>query len=258
MEYFRKFEECPKIVLMAAHIGSNEFNKSGIKLGLKNIRIMTGINSFLYDYSKKKGIPLEVFFYSTSEVYGSLNSVNDVITTSSPTPPVKAGVPRFRYSYGKLSEEKTLSRMYKEKVLSHLVIFRPFNVSGRFQRRGVLFQMVKDAIRTGTISYSGDTTRTITPVGLANLTAVNHIARDSGFEIVNIADPRFSVTMKQLALSVKDYMKTRHHKTCSIVEKEPDKYIRYRHVSQLMDESNRNMLEPVIDDVYREVVSNGR
>ena len=187
-----------------------------------------------------------------------MSSVDGKITTESETPKVSQEIPRFRYSCGKRSEENSLKRMYNDKNISHLVIFRPFNVSGRFQRRGVLFQMVKDAIKTGTIAYSDDTTRTITPVGTANLMALEHISRDSGYEIVNMADSRFSLTMERLAELVKDYMKKKHHKICSTTIREPDKYIRYRHVSPLMDGFDDEIMESVIDDVYREVVSNGR
>ena len=258
LEYFRKFKDIPKIVLLASHIGSVEFNNNGVALGRKNNRIMTSINTFLEEYSRLKAKPLEVFFYSTSEVYGSLSSMREKITTESETPKVSQEIPRFRYSCGKRSEENTLKRMYDENILSHLVIFRPFNVSGRFQRRGVLFQMLKDAVKTGTIVYSGDTTRTITPVGTANMMALEHISKNSGYEIVNMADPRFSITMEKLAECVKDYMKKKRHKICSMVAREPDKYIRYRHVSNLMEGFDKEIMDEVIDDVYREVSANGR
>ena len=258
LEYFRKFKEIPKIVLLASHIGAVEFNDNGIALGWKNNRIMTNINTFLEEYSKLKNKPLEVFFYSTSEVYGSLSSIDGKITIESDTPKVSQEIPRFRYSCGKRSEENSLKRMYNDKIISHLVIFRPFNVSGRYQRRGVLFKMLKDAIKTGTIVYSGDTTRTITPVGTANMIALEHINRNTGYEIVNMADPRFSITMEHLAELVKDYMRKKHHKICCTVAREPDKYIRYRHVSALMEGFDSEIMESIIDDVYREVVSSGR
>lgn len=63
-------------------------------------------------------------------------------------------------------------------VISHFKILCPFNVYGKGQARGVIYDMIESALKRNEISFSDDTTRTFTDVELASKLAVDAILSD--------------------------------------------------------------------------------
>lgn len=126
-----------------------------------------------------------VVYASTSEVYDKCaEDGSHTIVVS----PMRGG--RSLYSQVKLIGETKL--LYARKHSPHIssaAICRLFNVSGKRQKRGVMYGMVKSAIDAHAIYYMADTTREITFVQ----DAVRQLA-DCG---LNSIDGTFDVTSKQ-------------------------------------------------------------
>ena len=249
-----KMPTSPKVVFMASKIGSREFETNGIELGHANVVMHTIFHTFLSDYKKKTGKSLDVSFFSTSEVYGDCNGPETFLTTESKLGQFPGNVPRFSYALEKMSMEKSLHLALTKGTISRLSILRPFNVSGRYQRRGVLYSMVKAGLRNGTIEYAENTTRTITPVTSAIPQMLGAIFSEETWVTKNIVDPLCSLTMVHLAEIVARHLNERHHRKCKLRKVAQDKYIRYRQVSSVDSFSDiDNYLSNTIEDVVREV-----
>lgn len=155
---------------------------------------------------------------------------------------------RYLYSKTKADMEKDLTELKKAGKLRFLKILRPFNVSGKGQRRGVLYEMVKSAANSGKIKYMLDTTRSITDIDFASAAAVDRILAECDIS-TNIAD-NCSVELKTIAQRIAEYFGN----DVALEETEPDKYMRYRQVSKIESCNpvvNRK-LDKIIDDIASE------
>lgn len=180
-ELGRKQERIP-IFMLAANVGAIEFNSSPIALADQNYMIDVETLNMLQAVQNAK---FSVVYASTSEVYDECaeDGSHRIIVS-----PARGG--RSLYSQVKLVGETKLLHIRKQSsCISSAAICRLFNVSGKHQRRGVVYGMVKSAIDAHAIYYMADTTREITFVQ----DAVRQLA-DCG---LNGIDGTFDVTSKQ-------------------------------------------------------------
>lgn len=180
-ELSRKQERIP-VFMLAANVGAIEFNNSPIALADQNYMIDTETLNMLQTVRNAK---FSVVYASTSEVYDECaENGSHSITVN----PIRGG--RSLYSQVKLIGETKLLHIRKQpSCISSAAICRLFNVSGKHQKRGVVYGMVKSAIDVHAIYYMTDTTREITFVQ----DAVRQLA-DCG---LNGIDGTFDVTSKQ-------------------------------------------------------------
>ena len=200
------------------------------------------------------GLDYDVTFYSTSEIYGSLYSKERVISDSSKAK--TTGVGRGLYSSQKLDAELSLLSSVGENGMARVKIIRPFNVSGKYQRRGVVYEMVKSAFENGSIWFSDDTYRSFTSIGYASKTAADIILSDDVVVEKNISE-NLTFSMEEIASLIRDEIGDDEIK---IVRKEPDAAMRYRQTrlySTMGDEEvsrMRKIISDVICDYVNEVV----
>lgn len=217
------------IVILASKIGVDLFISDPVSSAKYNEQI----HKFIYDAivfaSKKYSKSYNVTYYSTSEIYGSLNSINDVITENTPYDFIK-GHDRYLYSYVKLQAESDYYKLNYEQpeIVSFVKIIHPFNIYGKNQKRGVVYNMIRTALNKKIICYNDDTTRTMTGLKLASKMSVDSILSDKNHHI-NVADNRCSLSMKSLAYIIKDILNL---DDVNIISYLSDKFIQYRHTSK--------------------------
>lgn len=213
------------VVMLAAKIGREIFETDPDTNADYNKRIFMNVVSAMdlaSDRFKKK---FDVTYYSSSEVYGSMKSRNDIITTN--TPPNVNQIGRGKYAYEKLHAENYLRKMYNSnQVIENLKIIRPFNVSGRYQQRGVLFDMVKSLKTKNEIWFSDDTTRTLTSADYAKRVGVDIILSNKS-TLVNLSE-NVSMDMHDLACMVVCALNS---DVDFLMRKPVDKSIQYRQTS---------------------------
>lgn len=224
------FKDATHVVMLAAYVGSKLFNSSAAKPAAAANSKMTQVFLQLLEHcSQKLGKSFDVTYYSTSEVYGSMDSEDDFITEET-TPHGTPHFPRFRYAYNKFEAEQILrlQQLSQPNMISCFKALRPFNVYGKGQTRGVIYDMVKSALKDNEISFADDTTRTFTDIELASKMAVDAILSNQN-ELKNVADPRNSLTLEAVAHIVNDVLGL----DCKFTRLDPDPYIRYRQVSNV-------------------------
>lgn len=140
-----------------------------------------------------------VSWFSTSETYGS--SIKP-IKPSKTKPDIDWKQARSLYAQCKLAGETAFIELHKRGCVNKLRIFKPFNVFGAEQRRGVVWSMVKSALEEGTVRYSDKTDRTLTPASYFADAVYESLTSSEPFASVDIAKPEYSVTMKLLAETV--------------------------------------------------------
>ena len=244
------------VVILASKIGANLFISDPVTSAKYNEQI----HKFIYDAivfaSKKYSKGYNVTYYSTSETYGSLNSINNVITENTPYDFIK-GHDRYLYSYVKWQAESDYMKLNYEhpEIVSSVKIIHPFNVYGKNQKRGVVYDMIQTALSKKTIGYSDDTTRTITGLKFASKRSVDSILSDKNHHI-NVADNRCSLSMKSLAYIIKDVLNL---DDVNIISCLPDKFIQYRHTSkpdtniELAKEVMRDEILELADQIKQEI-----
>ena len=224
------FNDATHIVMLAAYVGAKLFNSSAAKpAAAANSKMTQVFLQLLTYYSQKFGKSFDVTYYSTSEVYGSMESRDDFITEET-TPHGIPHFPRFRYAYNKFETEQLLrlQQLSHPDMILHLKVLRPFNVYGKGQTRGVIYDMICSALKDNMIPFSDDTTRTFTDIELASKAAVDTILSNQN-ELKNVADPRNSLTLEAVAHIVNNVLGS----DCKFTRLEPDPYIRYRQVSNI-------------------------
>ena len=237
------------IVILASKIGVDLFISDPISSAKYNEQI----HKFIYDAivfaSKKYSKKYNVTYYSTSETYGSLNSINDVITENTPYDFIK-GHDRYLYSYIKCQAETDYMKLNYEhpEIVSSIKIIHPFNIYGKNQKRGVIYNMIKSALNKKIICYNDDTTRTMTGLKLASKLSVDSILSNKNHHI-NVADNRCSLSMKSLAYIIKDILNL---DDVNIISYLPDKFIQYRHTSK--PDTNIELSKEVMRDEILELV----
>lgn len=237
------------IVILASKIGVDLFISDPISSAKYNEQI----HKFIYDAivfaSKKYSKKYNVTYYSTSETYGSLNSINDVITENTSYDFIK-GHDRYLYSYVKCQAETDYYKLNYEhpEIVSSVKIIHPFNIYGKNQKRGVIYNMIKSALNKKIICYNDDTTRTMTGLKLASKLSVDSILSNKNHHI-NVADNRCSLSMKSLAYIIKDILNL---DDVNIISYLPDKFIQYRHTSK--PDTNIELSKEVMRDEILELV----
>lgn len=244
------------IVILASKIGANLFISDPVASAKYNEQI----HKFIYDVivfaSKKFSKSYNVTYYSTSETYGSLDSIDDIITENTPYDFIK-GHDRYLYSYVKWQAESNYMKLNYEhpEIVSSIKIIHPFNIYGKNQKRGVVYDMIRTALSKKTIYYSNDTTRTMTGLKLASKLSVDSILSNKNHHI-NVADNRCSLSMKSLAYIIKDVLNLND---VNIISCLPDKFIQYRHTSkpdtniELAKEVMRDEILELADQVKQEI-----
>lgn len=236
------------VVILASKIGANLFMSDPVASAKYNEQI----HKFIYDAivfaSKKYSNSYNVTYYSTSETYGSLNSIDDIITENTPYDFIK-GHDRYLYSYVKWQAESDYMKLNYEhpEIVSSIKIIHPFNIYGKNQKRGVVYKMIKNALSKNVITYADDTTRTLTGLTLASKKSVDVILSNSN-QHANIADDRCSLTMKSLAYIIKDILNLTN---AEIVKCSPDELIRYRHTSK--PDINLELIRSIMRDEVLEL-----
>lgn len=128
--------------------------------------------------------------------------------------------------------------------IGNLKIIRPFNVSGKHQRRGVVFDMVKDAVENGKIWYSMNTTRTLTSSEFAKSRSADLILSDKS-GVFNLSEG-ITLTMEALANEIRD----RIGGSIELEAREADPQIQFRQTTRLSEGYDRDKLAGIIDEVY--------
>ena len=226
----KHFEAATHVVMLAAYVGAKLFNSNAATpAAAANSKMMQVFLQLLTRYSQKFGKSFDVVYYSTSEVYGSMESKDDFITEEA-TPHINMSSARFGYAYNKFEAEQLLriQQLSRPNMISHLKVLRPFNVYGKGQTRGVIYDMISSALNDNEISFSNDTTRTFTDIEFASKMAVDVILSNQN-ELKNIADPRNSLTLEAVAHIVNNVLGS----DCKFIRLIPDPYIRYRQVSPI-------------------------
>lgn len=241
--------EYSHVVHLASIVGIEVFNSEPEYGAAVNAQIYKNFIKALnlaYDFLQEK-TGFDVTFYSTSEVFGGMRSKYDYITNDSPYRFDRSSQ-RYLYSKTKTDMEKKLAELKKAGKLRFLKILRPFNISGKGQKRGVLYEMIKSAALSGKIKYMFDTTRSITDIDFASAAAADCILakRDVSMNIVD----NCSVELETIARRIAEYFGN----GVELEEIEPDKYMRYRQVSKIESGNpvvNRK-LDKIIDDIASE------
>lgn len=214
------------VVMMAARLGAELFENDPIPPYLENKAINEKCIETILNFSNPTS-KFHISFYSTSEVYGNVDPTN-VPETLLPTIDPLYG--RSLYAQEKLATETVLNCLRDAKKIASLRVFRPFNVSGKWQRRGVVHGMVKSAVCCNKIKYVSGQTREITFVQDATKMALDAIlSREEGiFDLTS----QNHISLKDLAWSIKDVLAMSHPlKYASVtVEEDPpiDSYIKTR------------------------------
>jgi nucleoside-diphosphate-sugar epimerase len=245
-------EDVTHIVILASKIGKTLFETSAKSSGYYN----TCLHNFMYDAideaSTLYGKPYNVTYYSSSEVYGNLNSINDVITENSPFQFIEND-DRYLYSMVKHKAENDYVRLHYNypNIISSLKILYPFNIYGKNQKRGVVYEMIKSALKYNRIFFNKNTTRTMTGLKLASEMACSYILSDDDI-YKNIADNRCSLTLKSLAHIIGDVLNINNieYHECS-----EDNFIQYRHTSKPDEdiELSKSIMKDEIIELYEEI-----
>lgn len=238
------------IIMLAARIGAKLFDASPIEPFNENLAIdsmtLKTLKSIYADYRTK----FKVLYASTSEVYGSLDNVNGVASNRITVDPSYG---RSLYAQEKLLFETLLQyeRDSENGCISSLAICRFFNVSGKWQKRGVVYEMVKSAVEKKSICYSVGASREITFVQDAIHQLVDLITTDQ-------ADGTFDITSKQhimlsdLAKCIREVLSMNDPLARSIgIEKDfYDSYIKNRGTTNVMksDDELKHFIEKLISN----------
>lgn len=234
------------VVFLAAKVGRNLFNADPIPSAKYNKRILDNVISNMEYIHTKYNKLYDVTFYSTCEIYGSQKSPNDLITVY--TEPSFIDDNRKMYSIQKYNTESELGFLFNfYDYLSNLKIIRPFNVSGKHQRRGVVYDMVESAYKHNTIWYNDDTTRTLTSAKYAQNESTNIILSEEHGRY-NLSE-NITVYMEELANEIANVVGNVKNESIELVKQPPDNKIRYRQTSLPDGTYDKNKLRGIILEV---------
>lgn len=246
-----ELEKTTHVVLLAAKIGRILFRLKPVESAFANKMIFDNVMKAIDAANTRYGRKYDFTFYSTSEIFGSVGKT-DMITLQSKPRPLMLKTPRKAYANQKFMSEKYLKRILdSETLFSRLKIIRPFNVSGKHQRRGVVYDMIYDALKTHHMWYSTDTTRTITSADYAKRLSVDAIMSEERLVECNLSE-NITVSMETLAETIRDVI---GDKTITLVKRPPDKEIRFRQTSMVDDTTTNQIgiLKKCIADIIEEM-----
>jgi len=231
------------VVLLAARVGRGLFDaKNGnfispIVHAEQNHAISFNVAHALTKrfYAGKQSV--DFTYYSSSEVYGSGNecSFPDSMNFN-----INVRNPRSLYAIEKLADETMFRSLRELGAISHLKVLRPFNVSGTGQKRGVVFEMFRDAFTKKSIWFSKDTVRTLTDIDYASKRGVDAILRASD-KTMNVVDPNGNVMMCNLAFMIGEAVEKITGEKVKVVEEKRDPSIEIRCIDYPDGESNTHV-----------------
>lgn len=119
------------VVILASKLGIDLFNVNPVPASEYNASIHKFTLDAIVAASKLYKKPYDVTYYSTSEVYGSLENKYDVITERAPYNFIENS--RYLYSYVKYKAESDYFKLNYEhpEIVSNVKIVHPFNVYGK-------------------------------------------------------------------------------------------------------------------------------
>lgn len=187
------------IVMMAAQLGASLFESTPIAPFYYNSLVNQRCIQTILQHADK--VQTHVTFYSTSEVYGNSGLSG---FKSAGALYVDPAYGRSLYAQEKLVAETILNSLRQKGAIASLRVLRPFNVSGKHQKRGVVYEMVKSAIQDHTIFYAKDQSRDITFVQDATQYAIDMILsrQDGMFDVTS----HNHIMLKDLAYCIKGAM----------------------------------------------------
>ena len=249
-----KLKGITHVFLLASKIGANLFNKTPIEPYFDNTSILYNCVDAIQIASEKYKRKYHIVWYSSSEVFGSIEPEKLILNDSS----VKLNMndARTLYSIVKLTGELLLTQMYKEEQINSLTILRLFNISGKYQRRGVLFDMINSALSSKQIEFSDKTTRTITSVKcMIDETFDTVFKNTNGVVYKNITEDNNSLYMEDLAKMVSNYLISKNIvDKIDLIKNKPDKFLQYRHTGDISKHNiNKVEFNKIISDVFEEV-----
>ena len=248
-----ELEDADCIAVLAAKLGIKLFAESPVSAAAANHAIDQNVLAALKAASKKYSKKYNVTYFSSSELYGSMKSENDLISDATE---YNFNIPTDRQLYAKMKYEAEVA--FKDELdsedsaLNFFKVLRPFNVYGKNQKRGAVFEMVKSAIADNEICYSADTTRTFTDISFFSEEAAKMIVAEKSYN-KNIADARCTLHMKTVARIVNDVLSL----DCRLVEMPADNLVQYRQVSPLNTdyEEVKQIMAPHILDIAKQIRS---
>lgn len=216
------------ILLMASKVGAKLFKAFPVASWIENSRMLANMVEATEVAGRSLG---SVSWFSTSETYGSSwRKIENGKTAFK----LDYSNPRSLYSQCKLAGETAFTSLLECGCLEKLRIFRPFNVFGPEQRRGVVYEMVVSAIRDKRVYYSAKTNRTLTPASYFAEAAGRSILSGKTFEEVDVSVPDYSVTMEVLAKTITAILKRNGFvDEVEIEEDRPDAAVRSRHTGRV-------------------------
>ena len=165
------------IDLIDAH--KDSFLNDMIKMNLK-------VFNLVKKHNKK------IVFFSTSEVYKECENAveTDDLTVGSPD------TPRWGYASGKLTSE-----FLCKSLCPQCVIVRPFNISGRGDRKGVLSSFIQHIKNDKDIIVHGDGTQTRAFCDVRDLVGFLNVVNTQKFngQIYNVGNPKNISSILELA-----------------------------------------------------------
>jgi nucleoside-diphosphate-sugar epimerase len=221
-----ELKDVTHVVLLAAKIGRKLFNEHPIENCQINERIFNNVIESIKNIHRKHNKKFDFIFYSTSEVYGSITR-DSIITPETPFKLNDEG--RGLYANQKAKSEEVLKKLLHDSdIFNSVKIIRPFNISGKYQKRGVVYDMINDALNKKRIWYNSDTIRSFTSDIYAKKRAVDIIIDDSSNLIVENLSEHITVDMKTVA----NIIKTIVGDEVKLYETESDSIIQYRQTSR--------------------------
>lgn len=241
------FQNYPNIVLLASKIGAKLFQDKPQQSADENQHIFDNVIQAIIENNK----PISFSYYSTCEIFGSRQSKDDFITEQSTICPLKSL--RRLYSEVKYHAEHRLIELATSmpNVFVEYKIFRPFNVSGKHQKRGVIYDMIKSAMSNHTIYYSANTTRTFTPIELASKMACDAML-SHGNQICHLVDYQNSIYMQTLAMMILEILEQKHGiHDIQLIEQHPDRDVQFRNVSAVdkFKTEMKTKIVKIVDDI---------
>ena len=246
-----ELEDADCVAVLAAKLGIKLFAKSPVSAATANHTIDQNVLASLKAASKKYSKKYNVTYFSSSELYGSMKSENDLISDATE---YNFNIPTDRQLYAKMKYEAEVAFKNEldsaDSTLNFFKVLRPFNVYGKNQKRGAMFEMVKSALLNNVIYYSASTVRTFTDIRFFSKEAAEMIVAEKSYS-KNIADARCTLCMNTAARIVNDVLGL----DCSLVEMPADKLVQYRQVSLLNTnyEEVRQIMVPHILDIAKQI-----
>lgn len=121
------------VVVLASKIGIELFNTDPVSASKYNALIHEFVLDAIKTAAKHYKQAYNVTYYSTSEVYGSLQNKDDVITEHTPYSFIQNNN-RYLYSYVKHQAETDYFKLNYEhpEIVSSIKIVHPFNIYGKY------------------------------------------------------------------------------------------------------------------------------